>query len=343
MQIPHANDRIPLPNLDDLTFDDLVHDALAEIPALNQKPRSEDAESQAGLNHQWTDYNPADPGITLIEMFAWLTELLIYRVNAVPPKSLLTFLSLLNVDPPPPDCKPAIDDTTPITGDPAPLIHKTLAELRKPFRVVTQDDFETLTVTEWAKSIPDAAHNRVRAHCLPRRNMEGDGAAPYDKDAPGHVTLIALVGVPDGAAPDLPSTLRGSLVKFLDERRLLTTIVHVIGPTYVQFSVDMVIVLRPDARPADVNKQIGALLTNFFSPLRADGQDWRFGRSVYVSELYKELREQVSGIDYIKQVDLKPEDASRLLFRDDRSLVGLAVRPHELVHLTGVHIEQVKS
>lgn len=70
-----------LPNLDDRSYADLVADARALIPALAP---------------DWTDHNPADPGITLIELFAWLTEMLLYRLNQVTDANRLAFLNLIN-------------------------------------------------------------------------------------------------------------------------------------------------------------------------------------------------------------------------------------------------------
>ena len=53
----------------------------------------------------WTNHNPTDPGITLIELFAWLTEMLIYRANRVPDQHVRVFLKLLNG----PDWQPGSD------------------------------------------------------------------------------------------------------------------------------------------------------------------------------------------------------------------------------------------
>src|SRR5215472_7281423 len=50
----------------------------------------------------WTEHNVSDPGITLIELFAWMTEMAIYRLNRVPEKIHLALLDLLGLglDPP---------------------------------------------------------------------------------------------------------------------------------------------------------------------------------------------------------------------------------------------------
>jgi len=78
---------VPLPNLDDRRFADLVDEALARIPV--QAPG-------------WTDYNASDPGITLIELLAWITDGDIYRANRIPDSHIRQFLSLLGVAPEPP-------------------------------------------------------------------------------------------------------------------------------------------------------------------------------------------------------------------------------------------------
>lgn len=44
---------------------------------------------------EWTDYNASDPGITLIELFAWLSEQLLVELNRVPERSYVSFLKLL--------------------------------------------------------------------------------------------------------------------------------------------------------------------------------------------------------------------------------------------------------
>lgn len=74
---------LPSPNLDDLRFQsDLVDEARKRI--INYCP-------------EWTEYNLSDPGITLIELFAWMTELMTYRLNRVPEKNYLKFLEMLGL------------------------------------------------------------------------------------------------------------------------------------------------------------------------------------------------------------------------------------------------------
>ena len=81
------------PNLDDRSFAQLVDEARARIVASSP---------------DWTDLSPSDPGITLIEVFAFLTETLIYRSNRISEKTYVAFLHLLGVQLLPPEVASAI-------------------------------------------------------------------------------------------------------------------------------------------------------------------------------------------------------------------------------------------
>lgn len=70
------------PSLDDRRFDDLVEDLIARIPAHTP---------------EWTHVRPGDPGRTLIELFAWLGDTLLYRANLIPERQRLVFLRLLGL------------------------------------------------------------------------------------------------------------------------------------------------------------------------------------------------------------------------------------------------------
>ncbi len=78
---------LPLPNLDDRRWLDLVEEGLALIPRYARK---------------WTDHNISDPGVTLIELFAWRTESSVYRINRTTDRQRMKFLSLIGFAPRPP-------------------------------------------------------------------------------------------------------------------------------------------------------------------------------------------------------------------------------------------------
>src|SRR2546426_12797588 len=74
---------IALPKIDDRRYEDLRSEALARIPVHTP---------------EWTNFNRSDPGVTLIELFAFLTENLLYRSNQVPERNRRKFLTLLGVN-----------------------------------------------------------------------------------------------------------------------------------------------------------------------------------------------------------------------------------------------------
>ncbi|MTI85724.1 MAG: putative baseplate assembly protein [Firmicutes bacterium] len=73
---------LPLPDLDDRTFEQMVDEARKMIP---------------GLSPDWTDENYHDPGITFIELFAWLADMQQYYMNRIPDKNKKKFLKLLGM------------------------------------------------------------------------------------------------------------------------------------------------------------------------------------------------------------------------------------------------------
>ena len=82
MSLTSDRGRIRPPNLDDRTWQDLVD----EMHVLRRR-----------YAPQWTDESPSDLGVTLVELFAWLAEGLVYRLNQVPEKNYIAFLQLLGI------------------------------------------------------------------------------------------------------------------------------------------------------------------------------------------------------------------------------------------------------
>jgi hypothetical protein len=73
---------LEVPDLDTRTFDQLVEEAKRRI---------------ARYTPEWTDFNTSDPGITLVELFAWLTEITLFQLNQVPELTYVKFLDLLGL------------------------------------------------------------------------------------------------------------------------------------------------------------------------------------------------------------------------------------------------------
>lgn len=75
------------PNLDDRRFQDIVDETKLLIPKYCP---------------EWTNHNLSDPGVALIELFAWMSEMLMYRLNQVPDRFYTKFLELMGIAPFPP-------------------------------------------------------------------------------------------------------------------------------------------------------------------------------------------------------------------------------------------------
>ncbi|HEX6341183.1 putative baseplate assembly protein [Umezawaea sp.] len=101
---------LPAPKLDDLTWADLMAAVRRRIPA----------ESDGA----WTLHAPVDPGVTLLELFAYLLEQRVYRLDQVPDELVVAILRLLGLGPP----RPAVPAATVLQltadrpGTPVPVL-----------------------------------------------------------------------------------------------------------------------------------------------------------------------------------------------------------------------------
>src|SRR5437660_12430227 len=118
---------LQLPNLDDRRYNDLVAEALTRIPTYSP---------------EWTNHNPSDPGITLVELFAYLTDMLLYRLNRVTDDNTRKFLKLLN----------GPDWVEPANADLREEIRQAVMSIRERYRAVTADDYEFLASESFRKA-----------------------------------------------------------------------------------------------------------------------------------------------------------------------------------------------
>jgi hypothetical protein len=326
---------LDLPNLDDRTYDDLVQEALSLIPTYAP---------------EWTNHNPSDPGITLIELFAYLSEMLIYRLNRVTNANKQAFLTLIN--------GPEWRAEHPQALNEAQLnaeIRTAVLTLRQADRAITSSDFETL-----ARKNPQVA----RARCLPQCNLALEQPQRLPGNYPGHISVVIIpnppsaVSPPESLAPLLPSpALLQAVQTDLDGRRMLTTQVHVVGPRYLRIGVQMTLTLKPDALESVVRERAIQALQQFFAPYpnEAGGAGWEFGRNIYVSELYA-LLDTVPGVDYVtntvtdpitKQDQIRPEitlipaNPQRRQLDSQGNLIAITLRPDELVNVQSPDINFV--
>jgi hypothetical protein len=297
---------IPLPNLDDRDFDDLIGEARALIPVLYP---------------EWTDHNPSDPGIVLVELLAWLTEMLLFQVNQIPEANTRKFLELLGG----PQWSP------PATGGLDAAIRLTMRDLHERYRAATPADYEYLVLENWPRSAEAAGLTPVRrVRCVPGRDLT---AADPEALAPAHVSVVVLPepGSAQDTHPRPAEALTAALHRFLDPRRILTVRHHVVAPEYVDIGVSANLALYKDSPPQDALDDAQNRLLGFFHPLHggASRDGWPFGQNVYPSEVYAVL-EQSSLLDYIEDV--------RVLGPEPATDAGVELDDHQLVRLTRIDL-----
>jgi hypothetical protein len=309
---------IPLPNLDDRTYAELTAEAQALIPTLDPA---------------WTNHNPSDPGITLVELLAWLTEMLLFQVDQVPPASTERFLKLLN----------GPDWSRPQGMSLDAAIRLTMLGLRERYRAVTSADYEWLALNAWpqsteAQQLPGGG-KLTRVHCVPQRNLAATDPAVRGAEALAHVSLVVLpepASDADGDEEQYKEKLYNALWQFFDERRTLTTRHHVVEPGYVAVAISANLALHDDAPPYQTLADARLALAGFYDPLTGGPrhEGWPFGRPVYASEASAVL-ERVPLVDYVEDVQVTAPDAGDRVQTDGGGRpVAVELDAHELVQLS---------
>ena len=143
------------PALDDRSFEDLVADLVRRIPAHTP---------------EWTTASDGDPGRTMIDLFAWLGDTILYRANLIPERQRLAFLRLLGAG-----MRPAVPSHGLIQisiGDPAAVAPVTLplhtaVEKPVPFETLSEATIHAVEAKAFIKRIPTADEDAKLRDLLP--------------------------------------------------------------------------------------------------------------------------------------------------------------------------------
>jgi predicted phage baseplate assembly protein len=183
----------------------------------------------------------------------------------------------------------------------ADALERVPGELRRRDRAVTADDFREL-----ALATPGAEVGR--AECLPRFHPR-----QRDVDAAGCVSVVVWPRQdrvhPNAPIPD--RTLLRCVCSWLDERRLVTTELYVIPPTYRTVAVAVGLAVKPGYGVEAVRRWVELVLRQYLAPLPPygpSGEGWPLGRRVHGPEL-EAAALQVEGVEFLEGLELAEQGA----------------------------------
>lgn len=203
-------------------------------------------------------------------------------------------------------------------------------ELRRHDRAVTSGDFREL-----ALQTPGAGVGR--AECLPLFHPRMPDGAP----AAGVVSVV-IWPREDRVHPTAPMPDRGligAVCRWLDARRLVTTELHVIPPTYRPVAVAVGVQVRPGYDVDAVTTWVERVVRQYLSPLPPfgpEGTGWPLGRRVYGPEL-EAAALQVEGVEYLEGCEVATRDAAG---RWTPAPGGVRLRAHEVPELVRITVVQ---
>ncbi len=276
---------IQLPNLDNKTFDDLMKEMIASIPKHTK---------------EWTNFNPSDPGIAMLELLAWISETLIYRTNRIPEESYMNFLMLISssyrdnegrlqhvvfdkTDKTHIELNEYLDklENDQITKDIQQMKAKAQNFLNSRYRAVTEEDFKKLTLEA------DSKIKRAEVFTQPER--------------------VEIIIIPEDKNLYKDSQKTAELIKavrnYLEPRRLIGTIINVKRAVYTPVNLKVTLVCESYAKPDLVGGLVKNAIAIYLDSVKGgpDGKGWPYERNLMVYELFYVI-EKSEGVKYLKKI-----------------------------------------
>ena len=129
-----------------------------------------------------------------------------------------------------------------------------------------------------------------------------------DVNAAGVISVVVFPSedLRDPAAPLPDHALLREVARYLDDRRLVTTELYVIPPTYRPILLSAGVQVRDGYQVDAVRRWVELILRQYLSPLPPygpDGGGWPLGRAVRRAEL-EAVAVQVEGVDYMVGLQL---------------------------------------
>lgn len=292
---------IKLPEIDNRTFDDLMKEMTASIPR---------------HSGEWTNFNPSDPGITVLELLCWIAEGLIYRADRLPEQSYVNFLRLVAGD-------RAFDEDD--------RDHK---EIRDYLRAVTSGSIKAdiQSIKAAAQKFLNSKYRAVTEEDFRSLAIEASPEVVKRVEVFSSASLVSVVVIPDPAKQGDPELIDASLDcvrRHLDRRRLLGAIVNVRPADYTEISLKIEITCEAyaksdnfgktvmyaaagngagavsfkDIRTDNAEGAVAAAIVSYLDGLKggAAGAGWPYNRALMVYELFN-IVEKIDAIRYVNRI-----------------------------------------
>ncbi len=285
--------QIQFPDLATRTYKDILEEMISTIPKYSE---------------DWTNYNPSDPGIMILETLAWIFDATFYRINRIPEESYINFLRLiagaggeevdkqleiLKKDPNSDryqieilEYLKEIEESKKGGQINKNIIEMKAAALRfikSKYRAITEEDFRTLAIEATEK------------------NNEKDPKVKRVEINKGHEGKIDITIISDQL--DKYDELKKKVKNYLEPRRLLCTKINVTEPDYSPVNIFIEVVCLLQTRQDMTADKIKENILEFLDPLKGghDKKGWVYGRALTVFELYH-IIEETEGVDHARSV-----------------------------------------
>lgn len=286
---------IQLPNLDTKTYEEISKEMVASIPKYSDK---------------WTNHNPSDPGITIIELLSWIAETTLYRMDRIPYESHVNFLRLVVGASGADEVERLLKDSNQdryhknILGflkeiedghDKTVLEIKTqaLMFLKSRYRAVTEDDFCQLAIE--ASDLFGVKVRRVIVEkALDETKVEVILVPDKWKQYEGRI---------DSENQSRYKELAGFVLDYLNQRTLIGTKVEVRQPVYSDVSIDLKVICHDYAIAEKIEANTkNSILEHLDSFVGGDEKTgWPYKRLLSVYEI-AQIVEETDGVKQVESI-----------------------------------------
>jgi len=300
-------------NLDTKTFEDIRDEMIASI----QK-----------YTDTWTNHNPSDPGITILELLSWIFETTLYRINRIPEESYTNFLrlvtgaygveeidSMLNDTFLDPSRRHILEFQKEIEEGSKRSITEMKANalrfLTSRYRAVTEDDFIQLTIEASNESKIQAKVKRA----IVNRSLDDENV---------EVVIVSQ-------SRDHYNELIPMVKEYLQPRTLIGTIIKVKQPNFTDVDIDVKVICHNYVMPENVIDNIRTRILQHLDPFEGGDEKtgWPYTRPLTVYEI-AQIVEETDGV----------KQSISILFDGEKIKMK---KIEGLVNVSSINIEVVKE